>query len=109
MDGLVVVSLRDVEGWRWDGLLPAEAHVCAEDNHCCDVEQAPLQGLEDLELHAVNVAHLCSRAARGVHPEEVQPEVEEGSEVDQVRRRAQLEGLGGAEAELEEMDHHEGE
>eukprot|EP00443_Scrippsiella_acuminata_P101410 CAMPEP_0115623782 /NCGR_PEP_ID=MMETSP0272-20121206/26953_1 /TAXON_ID=71861 /ORGANISM="Scrippsiella trochoidea, Strain CCMP3099" /LENGTH=111 /DNA_ID=CAMNT_0003060011 /DNA_START=110 /DNA_END=441 /DNA_ORIENTATION=+ len=48
MDSLVVVALRDVQGWRRNSLLPAKAHVRAEHNHGCDVEQAPLQRLEDL-------------------------------------------------------------
>ena len=41
VDGLLMVSLGDVERWGWHNLLPAKAHVCAEDRHSADVEENP--------------------------------------------------------------------
>ena len=77
VDGPAVVLLGDLQGWRGHNLLPAEAHVRAEDDHGRQVEEHPAQGLEDLELHAVDVADVHRLAAGIVHPEEVQPELEQ--------------------------------
>merc|ERR1740121_2317065 len=109
MDSLGVEALRDFQGGGGDHLLPAQASVHAEYHDRGDVEKAPAQGLEDLELHTVDVAHILSFAALIVHPEEVQPQLQKGLEVDEIRRRAKRERMRLAKAELEEMDSHEGE
>ena len=99
VDGPALVLLGDLQGRRRHDLLPAKAHVSAENDDCGDVEEAPTQRLEDLELHSVDVAHVHGLAAGIVHPEEVQPQLQEGLQVQQVRRRAQLPGMRVAEAE----------
>ena len=77
VDGSAVVLLGDLQGRRGDDLLPAQAHVRAEDDHSRQVEEHPAERLEDLELHAVDIAHVHRLASWGVNPEEVQPQLEQ--------------------------------
>ena len=77
VDGSAVVFLGDFQGWGWHNFLPSQAHVHAKDDHSREVEEHPAQRLEDLELHAVDVAHVHGLAAGVIDPEEVQPEVEQ--------------------------------
>ena len=107
MGGLAVVLLGDLQSWCWHDLLPSQAHVGAENNNGHDVEETPAKRLEDLELHSVDVAHSDSLAARIIHPEKVQSQLQEGLQVQQVRRWAQCPWLSGAETELIQVDHHE--
>ena len=62
--------LGDLQGRRGDDFLPAQAHVRAEDDHSRQVEEHPAERLEDLELHAVDIAHVHRLASWGVNPEE---------------------------------------
>merc|ERR1712054_30510 len=57
MSGLALEALGDVQLWRSDTLLPTEAKMHSEDNDGRDVEESPAEGLEDFELHVVNVSH----------------------------------------------------
>mmetsp|Transcript_37091 Transcript_37091/g.56105 ORF Transcript_37091/g.56105 Transcript_37091/m.56105 type:complete len:207 (+) Transcript_37091:435-1055(+) len=106
MDRLALVPLGDLQVRGGHSLRPAQAHVDAEDHDGENVEEAPVDVLEDLELHSVDVTHR-DRGLALVNPEEVEAEVEQGSDVDQVGRRAEVEGLGGSESELEQVDGHE--
>lgn len=56
-DRLPVVALPDVQGRRGHPFLSTQAKG-AEYDHSEEVEERPLQGLEDIELHGVDVAHL---------------------------------------------------
>ena len=107
--GFAVVLLGDFQGWCWHDLLPSQAHVGAEDDDSHDIEETPTQGLEHLKLHSVDVAHCHRRASWIIHPEEVQPQLEQSLQVQEVRRWAQSPWLSGTKAELVQMDHHEGQ
>merc|ERR1719334_2190145 len=109
VDGLGLVPLWDVHGWCWHHLLPAEAHVSAENDDCAEVEEHPAQGLEHLELHPVDVSDIGGLAALVADPEKVQAKLQKGLQVQQVRWRAQFVRLGLTESELEKVDHHEGQ
>jgi len=114
MDGLGVVALWNTERWGWDHLLPTQAHVCSEDEHGGHIEEAPTEGLEDLELETVDVAHIgCIFELAIGHPEEVDGVcwVKDGlqMQVDQVWWWADCIWLCHPEAELEKMDGHERE
>mmetsp|Transcript_14698 Transcript_14698/g.15963 ORF Transcript_14698/g.15963 Transcript_14698/m.15963 type:complete len:220 (+) Transcript_14698:150-809(+) len=106
---LAVVLLGDFQSWCWHHFLPSQAHVCAEDDDSHDIEKTPTQRLEDFELHSVDVTNSHSLAAGIIHPKEVQAQLEEGLQVQQVRRWAQGPWLSSTESELIQMDHHEGE
>ena len=41
--GPAVVLLGYFQGWCGDDLLPTEAHVCAEDDDCSQIEEHPAQ------------------------------------------------------------------
>merc|ERR1712072_498209 len=72
VNGLGVVALWKVQDRRWHHLLPSQAHVCAEDEDGGNVEKAPAEGLEDLELQTVDVANHGSVLQLAVRlPEEV--------------------------------------
>mmetsp|Transcript_19266 Transcript_19266/g.39640 ORF Transcript_19266/g.39640 Transcript_19266/m.39640 type:complete len:200 (-) Transcript_19266:1162-1761(-) len=105
---LLDVALRDAKG-RGD-LLPAKACVGHEDAHGEDVEHGPERVLEDLELERVDVTHAHRLNVSLVRPEEI--ERGDAPEVDEVGRRADEVGtelVSVTEAELEEVDRHEGE
>mmetsp|Transcript_89857 Transcript_89857/g.279647 ORF Transcript_89857/g.279647 Transcript_89857/m.279647 type:complete len:261 (+) Transcript_89857:239-1021(+) len=90
-------------------LLPAEGRVDHEDEGGEDVEASPDGVLEDLELQRVDIADPSLGDGHVVRPEEVQSQ--DAPEVDEEGRRADVVGaelLGVAEAELEEVDGHEG-
>ena len=99
VSGLAVVLLGDFQSWCWHNLLPSQAHVGAEDDDSCQVKETPAKRLEDFELHLVDVSDIHCLAARIIHPEKVQSQLEKGLQIQQVRRWAQLERLSGAEAE----------
>merc|ERR1719220_751624 len=109
VDSFGMVSFRNVEDRRRNNFLPSKAHVRRENHNRSQVEQNPTEGLEDLELHPVDVPHISCGAARSVDPEEVQAKMKNCSNVHQVGWRAELEHLGLSKAELEQMDAHEGE
>mmetsp|Transcript_102858 Transcript_102858/g.296188 ORF Transcript_102858/g.296188 Transcript_102858/m.296188 type:complete len:378 (-) Transcript_102858:755-1888(-) len=105
---LLDVALRDAEHRR--DLLPADAVMRHEDDGGENVEDGPQRILEDLEFQCINVAHSHRRDAGVVGPEEVQRK--NAVEVDEVRRRADVvraELVRVAEAELEEVNGHEGQ
>mmetsp|Transcript_54685 Transcript_54685/g.171699 ORF Transcript_54685/g.171699 Transcript_54685/m.171699 type:complete len:630 (+) Transcript_54685:168-2057(+) len=104
-------GLRDVPLGHEDGgdLLPPEDRVRHEDADGEDVEEAPPGVVEDLELQRIDVADADLGHGGVLGPEQVErqeaPEVHEaGGRADVVR--AKLSGV--AEAELEEVDGHEG-
>jgi len=110
VDRLGVVPFWDTKRWRWHHLLPAQAHVCAENSDGTKVEQAPSKRLEDFELHAVDVSHWnCRRCALAcaVNPEKIQAKMEDGHDIDQVWRWADVRGSGSTKAELVQVNHHE--
>mmetsp|Transcript_89046 Transcript_89046/g.197836 ORF Transcript_89046/g.197836 Transcript_89046/m.197836 type:complete len:400 (+) Transcript_89046:23-1222(+) len=105
---LLDMSLRDTK--RRGHLLPAKACVGHEDAHGEDVEHGPERVLEDLELERVDVPHTNRLDVGLISPEEV--ERGDAPEVDEVGRRADEVGpelVSVTEAELEEVDRHEGE
>merc|ERR1740130_18923 len=109
-----MVSLWNSKRWRWNNLLPAQAHVCSEDEHGRHIEEAPAEGLEDLKLETVDVAHISGIFELAVgHPEEVDGvrRVQDGLQVQvhQVWRWAYSVWLCDTEAELEQVDGHERE
>ena len=61
---------------RTKHLLPAKAHVRAEDRNGTDVEEHPSKRLEDIKLKLVDVAnvHEAILAVLVTHPEEVEME-----------------------------------
>jgi len=114
MDGLGVVALWNTERWRWNHLLPTQAHVCSEDEHGGNIKEAPAEGLEDLELETVDIAHIgCIFELAVRHPEEVDwmRWVEDclQMQVYQVWWWADCIWLCHPEAELEQVDGHERE
>merc|ERR1712060_615052 len=70
MNCLRVETLWDVERRSWHHLLPAEAHVRAEDGHCADIKDHPTEGLEDPELKTVDVTHVDRFATLVAYPEQ---------------------------------------
>ena len=69
MGGFGPVELGDVHVGRRRHFLPAEAHVRAEDDDRSQVEEDPAEGQDDLELHAVDVAHLHRSAGLPADPQ----------------------------------------
>ena len=94
-----VVLLGDFKSWGWDNLLPTQAHVCAEDDDSCQIEEHPTQRLKDFKLHSVDVAHSHLRAAWVVHPEKIQPQSQKSLQVQQVWRRAKHVRMSVSKAE----------
>jgi len=71
------------------------------------IERTPTNGLEDLELQAIDVAHFRGGASWVVDPKQIEPQVEQRRKIHIVIRRAQFERLCFSEAELEQVDSHE--
>jgi len=105
-----VVALGDVQGGRGHHLLPAKRHVGAEDDDGGDVEEAPPEGLEELEFKTVDVPHGHRVFEMAIlRPEQVEMlQVDDALKVDEVRWGTQLVRDRRAEAELEEVHAHEG-
>ena len=109
MDCLGVVAFWHAKRWCWHHLLPTQAHMCAENCHGTKVEQAPSKRFEDLELHSVNVSHWNWLVIPVFDPEKVQADLQNCCDIDQVWRWADLRGSGSTEAELVQVNHHEGQ
>ena len=101
--GLAVVLLGNFQSWGWHNLLPSQAHVCAEDDNSCQVEETPAKRLKDFKLHSVDVSHVHGLAAWIIHPKEVQPQLQQGLQVQQVWRWTELVWLSGTKAEPEQQ------
>merc|ERR1719330_1255786 len=88
VDRLGMIPLRNVQCRSWDHLLPSQAHVSREDDNRGQVEKNPPQRLQYFELHTVDVTHFRCCTTWFIDPEQVQTEIEDSSDVHQVRRRA---------------------
>jgi len=100
------VALWNPQSWGWHNLLPTKASMHHEHKDREQIEHDPVQALEELELQLVNVTdwHWID----GLLADPKQLKLWDAKEIDHVRRWSHQVWLSGTEAELEQVNGHEG-